>query len=203
MYVDVSDGDVRDTCFSIIPAQTSNADPVSWSTIHIVYVYIWASCLYWYAVISCTNYQHRRAYFSLWSHRTIYKSWHMLWMNNLILCRISSIHIMSDSMLVFCHEFFPAQGIMRPWYRVVLRGSSIRQTQIMWKWLEAVALVVNKDKSKFGVCLMQQKKVVLLCVDLKPNLIVFLAGDLGNDVSSNCSCYRRAWRIGCCHVLAD
>lgn len=53
MHVYVSDSDIWDTCFTVIPSQTPNTDAMSRSAIYTVYVYIRASCLYGYTIITC------------------------------------------------------------------------------------------------------------------------------------------------------
>lgn len=63
-------------------------------------------------------------------------------------------------------------------------------------------LVVMRTKVTLGMHYATEKGGVS-CVDLKPDTIVFLTGDIGNDVSNNRSRYRRALRIGGCHVSTN
>jgi hypothetical protein len=52
-HVDISYCNIRYTCFCVVPAQSAYADSMAWSTIHIVYIYVAASCLDGDAVVTC------------------------------------------------------------------------------------------------------------------------------------------------------
>lgn len=85
VHVDIPNCYIWDTCFGVVPPKATYADPMARSTVHIVYVYIWASCLDWDAVIACVTQAKTPMSTNIWDSR-------LVWPFQYVLCYTTEIY---------------------------------------------------------------------------------------------------------------